>query len=207
MKTKSCLIAFSFLYFSTMAFSQEKGDHEIRLNVAYYSSNRIIDETFSTLTTVFSLGQTYTRSYYFPPVGVGFQYAVRDRWTIGIDGYYEAIRTDYFDDGEKHATEINRYITIGVCTDFNYISQQRFRMYSGIAVAFTYRTSDFINRDGVYSKDQNGYINGHLNVLGMRFGNRIAGYLELGFGYRGLVNGGISVRLEKHSSNLVPLQE
>ena len=38
------------------------------------------------------------------------------------------------------------------------------------------------------------YFNAQVTPFGIRFGNTVAGFVEVGFGYKGLINGGLSVR-------------
>ena len=77
--------------------------------------------------------------------------------------------------------------------NFYYINKGLFTLYSGLEVVCTL---------GVYS-DRSGTSNQNsfgstfafqLNTIGMRIGKEIGGYMEFGFGFRGIVNFGISGR-------------
>ena len=77
--------------------------------------------------------------------------------------------------------------------NFYYINKGLFSLYSGLEAGCTL---------GVYS-DRSGTSNQNsfgstfafqLNTIGMRIGKEIGGYMEFGFGFRGMVNFGISGR-------------
>ena len=72
----------------------------------------------------------------------------------------------------------------------------RVRMYSGAAVGIAV-FDDLHTNNGVYStyQDNSGpKITGQATVFGMRIGRKIGGFLELGYGYKGIVTGGIGYR-------------
>ena len=80
--------------------------------------------------------------------------------------------------------------TVGVGTDYRYISRNIFQMYSGVSVAYT---SENVKSSGSYnSPDTNGFVNYQFNVLGFRVGKKFAGFAELGYGYKGIINAGVS---------------
>lgn len=121
---------------------------------------------------------------------------------------------------------LNRYTTVGLATVFEYeryywqrqspresltsltfapeitirygeSADHRFRYYLsfGIGVCWAKRVSGMLGPDRYISVDTSPTI--HLSPFGLRFGHRLAGFAELGFGYKGLVNGGITYRLGK----------
>jgi hypothetical protein len=77
--------------------------------------------------------------------------------------------------------------------DFCYVNKGIFSMYSGLqaGVGFIY----FQDRQGNSTlTDQGVNFAYHVNAIGIRVGKEIGAYMEWGFGFRGIVNLGISGR-------------
>ncbi len=97
----------------------------------------------------------------------------------------------------KGTTETDSWI---VCTvmpkaDIYYVNRELFSLYSGLAagVSHSFCHTNYSNRfDQSFNYFSVAY---QLNALGIRVGKDIAGYVEFGFGYQGMVNLGISARL------------
>lgn len=86
--------------------------------------------------------------------------------------------------------------TIAVETDYRYISKPVFQMYSGVGLGLAIVKTDFTLGPDLMLKGKNGestqYFTGQLTALGFRVGKTLAGFAELGFGYKGIVNAGLS---------------
>lgn len=127
-----------------------------------------------------------------PGFGITYRYAVANRWMIHADGSYQKMSQNIYVGGAKDSELDYSYITIGAGTDYRYISGEIFQMYSGIAVAYT---SENINYSGSSeSPEGKGFVNYQINALGLRVGKTFAAFAELGFGYKGIINAGLSYR-------------
>ncbi|AXT62568.1 hypothetical protein D1816_20120 [Aquimarina sp. AD10] len=119
-------------------------------------------------------------------INVGYKYAVSDRWMLGGIIVYEKITNDINLQGET-VRGTATVTTVGAEFDYRYISTQYFQMYSGFGVGYTFGnekpTEDNIN-----------HFNCQLTGAGIRVGSTLAGFAELGFGYKGVINFGISLR-------------
>jgi hypothetical protein len=97
----------------------------------------------------------------------------------------------------KGATETDSWI---VCTvmpraDIFYVNRGLLSLYSGLAVGVSY-SFYHTNYSNWFDQSFNYFsIAYQLNALGIRVGKDIAGYVEFGFGYQGMVNLGISAKL------------
>lgn len=70
--------------------------------------------------------------------------------------------------------------------DINYINKPAFQMYFGVSGGAGYESNT----------DDEEYLWGgfHLHLLGMRFGNHLGVFTEVGLGMNGLANAGVSLR-------------
>ena len=99
----------------------------------------------------------------------------------------------------KEGTIDRQFITGAVELQFRYVNKGSFQMYSGLGLGITYGQEQFnAIAEGATSGDRSMILPGYqANLIGVRFGKRLAGYLELGFGYKGIMNVGIAYSIYK----------
>ncbi len=169
----------SFLY------SQEKGTFDCSVGAGIMSTNFMID----VLTDVVTFGIASERSTLRSPSFYGtFKYAVKDNWFVNADGVYELMKDDLLN--KKDVVIDNRvrsFYSLGVGTEYHYIHEDIVQVYSGAAIGYTFETSK-TNTKQEYLH----YLNGHLNLIGIRIGKKLAGSLEFGLGYKGIFTAGVS---------------
>ncbi|MNV02831.1 hypothetical protein D3C71_930710 [compost metagenome] len=192
----SSAILLIFIFSSYKGIAQEKGTNEFYAGVGLLSTNAILDLGTNILVTGFSAGHiNYQNNKSIPAIGIGYKIAPADRWMIGLDMYYESSKSDvYFDDVHDGIARYS-YLTIGLGTDYHYISSSWFQMYSGLAIAYSFQNGKYKGSNNDIQNTQQNYINFHLNALGFRFGKTFAVFAELGFGYKGLIHAGLSLQL------------
>lgn len=197
----SCIrIHFSILFslfFSWQANAQEKGTHEIYAGVGLLTTNNILSLGSNMIVDGFSTSAhlSYNNVRYIPAFGLGYKLAVADRWTVGLAGYFESDQSDVYYDDVRDGTMRHFYFTVGLGTDYHYISRKWFQMYSGLEIAYTFGG---VNYDGVNDEIANSkysYLNFQLEALGFRFGKSLAFFTEIGFGYKGILHAGLSFQL------------
>jgi hypothetical protein len=66
-----------------------------------------------------------------------------------------------------------------------------FQLYSSLGFGVT---SVYIPQSQVKSWN---YLNLHGSLLGMRFGGQFGGFVEFGYGYKGIVNAGIAMQFKQ----------
>ena len=181
-------ISFSFL---SALHAQEKGTSDISANIGFGTSTEISNLFVDVLTGGFTGGQISTSEIKAGPTfGLTYRYAVVNRWMVHADVFYQKMTSDVYVSGVKNGELDYSYVTVGIGTDYRYISRNIFQMYSGVAVAYT---SENVKSSGSYnSPDTNGFVNYQFNVLGFRVGKKFAGFAELGYGYKGIINAGVS---------------
>lgn len=182
---KTVLVAI-FGLISTLAFSQEKGTHEIKLGVGFETSNEFLN-TVEDITS----GVSYANTTVTPAFNLTYKIAIKDKWFFYADAAYQVVTEDVIENGLTTGDVSQRYFTVGFGSDYHYISKDWFQMYSGASIAYTSQNADFTTSSNIEDKSD-GYFNFHVNALGFRFGKALAGFVELGVGYRGVANVGVS---------------
>ncbi len=89
-----------------------------------------------------------------------------------------------------------QYFTILPQVRFNWLvsDDELFELYSSVGLGLTIADAKYA--PGTLREDETYPLPAlHFNWIGMRFGNKVGGFLEFGFGTKGLLAGGLSYRL------------
>ncbi len=179
-----------FILLPSFLFAQEKGTFDYNIGAGVFNTNFLIDVTSHVLTEVVTLGGVENSRAVLrtPAFNATFKYAVGNNWFVNADGVCEFAKYDLLDKNDVVVgQEICSYYNIGVGTEYHYLNEKIIQLYSGGAVGYTFRTSRV--KDTIKN---NAHFNFQMNLIGVRIGKKFAGTFELGAGYKGLVNIGLS---------------
>lgn len=196
-----CLIFFSVLIFTSGSFAQVKHNESYSKNEIYGSygaaSAQEIASFFDNM-LAFPISFFLLSAESHSPVGpvmIGYRHYVNKHISFGIMGSYTAYKTDYkytLNDSVIGRTD-DKFYTVMARGDINYINDNYFQIYSGLSVGLTNFKTNYAD-----STSSNGLSTNHLayqiNLVGVRVGKNIGAFIELGFGYNGIFNGGISYK-------------
>ncbi len=181
------------LFFTCNIVAQEKGTSDIGIEGGVFTTNDILEIASSIIVTGISAGNTtYQNQNETPAILIYYKYALAKRWFVGIDASYQSIWYDAYVNNAKSGKITDSYITFGLGTEYHYVSTEWFQMYSGLSIAYTAQSSKYTGSSSDFSNGSSSFVNFHVNAAGFRFGKVLAGIVELGFGYKGIVTGGIS---------------
>jgi hypothetical protein len=138
-----------------------------------------------------------------PPISLGYHYFVSGGFAIGLSGGVQTLSgKDNCNCNTSTPDPYSYQLTaVTVAADFKwlYASRNDLQVYGGVALGVT----RYSERDHYLDKPDvtvTGYqLNGQFTALGVRYGKALGGFVELGYGYRGLVCAGISYELNYHS--------
>ncbi len=154
-----------------------------------------MSEIFS---TAFTLGGiTYKDETSWGSLYINYNYSISDKFTLGGLVAFEQITNKVLSNGSKIGNSRAVFYTIAFEAAFRYVRNNNFQMYSGLGLAYTYGSMSFESTTTLEddSKSTAHLPNFHLTGVGIRFGKKFGGIIELGFGYKGLVNAGISFQM------------
>ena len=200
MRTQILKSLLTLFIVSTFFYShaQEQGTKELTLGYGTATSNEIQgafeDLTLIILTvgTVGSKDHTYSGASY-----INFSYAIKDNFTVGVEAAYERITKNIYVLNTKIAKQTNNALSMGANAKYSYISNPKFRMYSGLAAGYTtVQGKSEPEKGSVYKGDKGntGQFGYHLTAFGFRYGKKGAVIAELGFGYKGVLNIGFKYK-------------
>ncbi len=178
---------------SNFCFSQEKGTKQINLSVGTLSSNDFVRALgFVATSPIVSInkkyGYTEENDYKTPIVNLTFKYAIIDNLFLDADYSFQKTRKKSLKDDVIMGYSSDDYHSFGFGAEYHFLNKKIVQLYSGLSLGCTFQN----NYSDFYKSENDLDFNFHLNAIGVRVGKKIAGTAELGFGYKGLINLGVS---------------
>ncbi|MCC9136903.1 hypothetical protein ACFSKU_05045 [Pontibacter silvestris] len=123
------------------------------------------------------------------PVMLGYNYGAGKRISVGVTGSYTTFSARFKESGDLDFS--NRYFTLIPRVDYHWAKRDNVDVYSGLgfgaSLLHTHYNEGRTNAQSIGAAIQ-------VNCVGIRVGKKVGGFLEMGFGFNGLVNGGINTR-------------
>ncbi|MFS4467502.1 hypothetical protein [Maribacter sp. 2210JD10-5] len=187
------------LVFSATAIAQEKGTSEISFGYGGATSYEVENTLGDMLSTIITLGTvSYDDVEYTGAFHAKYKYAIIDNLLVGISGVYEEAEDKERFGSANVAKRKSRIYSIALESDYSYINRKHFKVYSGVGLG--YRMVDTKSKPTAASTDtkiSNERTHGlayHINGIGIRAGRAIGVFVEVGYGYRGIINAGLSIQ-------------
>ncbi|WP_062060406.1 hypothetical protein [Aquimarina longa] len=196
MINKIVIIVWGIIFNGIIPYSihaQFKNTNQISLGYGDGDTNQtfiLFDDVLPNMVTDIEYGNYKTTG----AINLRYKHAIRDQLTVSGILVYESISEIVISNKNKIGSKKHSMYTIGIETDYYYILKKWFQMYTGLGVAYSTNNQKFESYTTSYSNDKrnNSIINYQLIAAGIRVGTSIAGYAELGFGYKGIINFGVS---------------
>lgn len=176
----------------------QESRHEIRVGIGYLST----DEFANTFTDI--LGIVMTDGLYNPKtVGglyvnphVSYKYKINRTFSVGSTFVYTSICTNLLSTGGVvEERESYQFFTLAVDGYVNYLQRGRFKLYGTLGVGCTMiNQRNYDISENKKSAQNQFHLNFQVSPIGVQFGDMISGFLELGFGYKGIVSAGVAYR-------------
>jgi len=149
------------------------------------------------LASVLSFGTLQTNDHVAGPIIVGYKRNIDMNFTVGLMASYTGIESEWKKTNSNLLLSTNHedFYTLMTRFDIVYVTNKWVQMYSGLSVGCTNWKSDISYTDTTKGHQFNEFhIAAHVNVFGLRVENKIGGFFELGFGYNGIINLGITYK-------------
>jgi len=194
MKTKAILVILFLFSFSVLQAQEKERRHDISLGYGIVNTDEVIGIGASVFTTIITLSNAnQTNMKWSGLYNLGYKYRFGKMFPVGIAVGYEQLSSDWTDkDQVVMATEKGQFYTVMIRGSIRYINKRVFQMYSGLSVGYTFVNYVLTEDDGTKNESSSNHFNGQINLIGLRVGTMVGGFLELGFGAKGIVNLGLS---------------
>jgi hypothetical protein len=200
MTTKTLFLCFFTLLVmatSVSAHDAPKANNEIRLGYGVLTGPEIANSLMSVWPaigiSIFKDTITDYRCSFYGAAGLEYMRIIKPWLHVGATFSVNPIST-YLKGRSGFEFTYNYYLfTLMPRVDFCYINKGIFSMYSGVQAGASYIF--WQDRNGNSTSTDAGFSFAyHVNALGIRVGKEIGAYMEWGFGFRGIVNFGVSGR-------------
>lgn len=172
--------------------------HDITASYGIVTTDQVADVLKDVLTTIFSFGTYEKDNYnYSGALFLTYKRPVTFRLHLGGTIGMDNVSGDLVSDNIKYGEFATSHTTLATEADLRWVKRNWLQMYSGLGLGYT-----FTSEQGTYTNTGESDINrsGHLaiqaNALGIRLGKRLGGFMEVGFGYKGILNFGLSYQFE-----------
>jgi len=173
--------------------------HEVYAGLGLLNDNQMIAMVSDVIVTVLTLGYAIEPgSYQALTPFLGYRHWFTKRFSLGGIFAFDVNSVKVYNSADpKQKREVNRYyMTFAVEPKFNYISKPAFQLYGYLGLGATIVTFANANFDDGSQAEISRvpYFNVHVTPIGARFGKEFGGFVELGYGYKGIINAGVSYR-------------
>ena len=129
------------------------------------------------------------------PVFLGYRRYLTKNLALSVAASYSEFTNEYkaSDNPKILFTAKNSFVTGMAFLDLYYVNSESFQMYSGGGVGFV-NVSQTITDTSSTSSGQKSIAAFQVTAAGFRFGKDFGGFLELGYGFHGILNAGVSYK-------------
>ena len=92
-------------------------------------------------------------------------------------------------DDSIYVTRKEKFFTLMPSFQYSFLQKRSIRLYSELSAGVAFTKTNFYDKEERGNAVQGAY---QVTFLGFRFGRRIAGFIDLGYGYKGVAQLGIS---------------
>ncbi|MFN8261978.1 MAG: hypothetical protein U0T07_00470 [Chitinophagales bacterium] len=128
------------------------------------------------------------------PVGITYKHYFKKMWCLTSSfSYARTFQTHTYTNPNFSFKKYDNIFSLMIGAECHYLNKKWVSLYSGLAIGGFLWQNRVDNKDGI-NKTVDGYVAFQVNALGIRVGKRFGGFLELGFGNSGIINGGFSIK-------------
>ncbi|MBV4359656.1 outer membrane beta-barrel protein [Pinibacter aurantiacus] len=195
---KTLLVFASLLTLNLTSLAQSK--HEVSLGFGFGTTNEADDAASTTMTEFFNalfLLESYSEDVkYSAAWHVGYKTFLtkKQKLAVGATFAYQSVKGNYSYSGEKAGDLHRNFYTIAAEADYRYIKKEKFHLYSGLGLGYTFGNETLTPIAGSEQKTSSGNFDLQIIGIGARYGNNVGGFMELGFGYKGIICAGFFFR-------------
>lgn len=178
--------------------------HEFYAGLGLLNTNQMISMVADVAGTLLTLGQLMQPdSYGVITPSVGYRYWFNKRVGIGVHAAFDknSVKILHVNDPSTAADNEwhvhNRYFwTTAFDFNWNYMNKPMCQLYGNVGVGATMVAFSDSNADSNNGKLKKApFFNMHISPFGVRVGKMVGGFAEFGWGYKGFINAGVSVKI------------
>ena len=201
---KRLLLFLGLIFISFSIFSQDYyrsyDHHDIMIGYGQFIPDQFKTVNTPMLNDLFP-DQRYVRDNYssMGAIFITYRHIFKNELFLwGITAGVSNSKSEIYNVGQYEGELTRQFYTFAIELNYRYVNQGPIQVYSGIGVGFTYGTETLIPPPEMLTIATTNNISNiayQINAVGVRLGKKYAGFIELGYGYKGIINVGFSVQL------------
>lgn len=201
---KKLLVVFILLFMIQAVNSQDYyrsyDHHDIMLAYGQFIPDQFESVNSSMLNDLYP-DQRYVRDNYssFGTLFFSYRHVFKNELFLwGITAGYSSSKSKIYNVGQFEGDLSRTFYTVALEWEYRYVNQGPIQVYSGLGLGFTYATEELAPPPEMTTTSSTGNISNiayQVNAVGIRLGKKYAGFVELGYGYKGIINAGFSLQL------------
>ncbi len=185
----TAVLLLSVLLVATSSVCAQERSHEFSASAGVATVPDIIEAFMEVAPLIVTVGliREDTKSA-TPALSLHYRYHSSRLLSVGGTFDYQKFERDlYFLDDKLSTSDINYYTFMGR-VDLTYLRTRFVRLYLGASVGISH-----MKESGEDVEDTSHTLFAfQLNALGLRLGDQVAAYMELGLGFNGIIAGGLA---------------
>lgn len=153
-----------------------------------YGTAQEISGVFNAITILPYISDDFSVKGTAGPIAAGYKHTFGDHFSLGIQYSYSSFELEFTTLNTKFAVS-NKFTALMLQTSYYYNPNSFVQLYSGISAGPSYYEQK--DSTGTYNRTIGAF---QVNLIGARFGSYVGAFVELGFGYNGIITGGVSVK-------------
>jgi len=194
------IIAFFFQNSFSQDYYRSYDHHDIMIGYGLFIPDQFKSVKSSMLNDLYP-DKRYVRDNYSSIGTIFFTYRhifKNELFMWGITAGMSNSKSEIYNVGQFEGELKRQFYTVAIEWEYRYVNQGPVQVYSGLGLGFTYATETLTpppESSKSESTDNISNIAYQVNVAGVRLGKKYGGFVELGYGYKGIINVGFSVQL------------
>jgi len=201
---KRFLLILIIAFFSQNSFSQDYyrsyDHHDIMIGYGQFIPDQFKSVYTSMLDDLYP-AKRYVRDNYssIGTIFITYRHIFKNELFMwGITAGMSNSKSEIYNVGQYEGELKRQFYTVAIEWEYRYVNQGPVQVYSGLGLGFTYATETLTMPPESSKSESTGNISNiayQVNVAGVRLGKKYGGFVELGYGYKGIINVGFSVQL------------
>ena len=124
--------------------------------------------------------------------GLKYDYQINKTFLVGMDYNNTYIKSTFNSKNPLYSSFVikSKVNFLGINSSAKYFHKNQLHLYSGVALGVGIYSGKEI-KDSHIEKYRGTRFAWHANLFGLRYGDRVGGFVELGVGYKGIMNVGV----------------
>ncbi len=194
---KKALIIVSLTCCILSAKAQDFKKHELYLGIGYYCHDGFMVKGAMFIDNIFQQNYDIPKLKRLPDFHFSYKFRPVKRLVVGAIFTYSRFTGEVFQKTSlesmgtiKMGDLAYNYYTVAGEMDIYYVANPIFKFYGALGLGYTFGNIKYRTVGDELRKKASNHFNFQFSPIAFKVGGRAGGYLEIGYGYKGIFSGG-----------------